>query len=498
MNEQFIEILNAFLKERSLTKHQIDSYNNFVARKIPKIISEIETLKPDVPEVGKIKIKFKDIRYLEPTVVESDGIERNVLPFECRLRNLTYASPILIGCDFEINNVKREELDYVHIGDLPVMVKSILCPLSRMNENELINNFEDPDDPGGYFIIKGTERIIILLEEISENKVIVEKANVGAVMEIARIHSEKDGYIQRHLLERRNDGIIQITFANVQRLPIVILLKALGLERDKDIALSISLDEKVQEEFYINLVESEVTNQEEAWEKIAKHIKVMKSSERSEKVEKLLDKYLLPHMGQEKENRIDKALFLCKAIEKIIKFHLNKIKDDDLDHYSNKRIRMAGDLLEILFRSLLLGKWGLINRINFNYVKLTKRGKLPPLKSVVEANVFTNQFMSTMSIGSWPGGRSGITQRLDRMNYYKSISHMRNIMSPLTSSQEHFEARELHPTHFGRICASETPEGANIGLRKNLALMSEITFDLPKEELEKIIENLPPFEKVKI
>ncbi|MCS7123705.1 MAG: DNA-directed RNA polymerase subunit B'' [Candidatus Aenigmarchaeota archaeon] len=495
IREAFIDILNSFLKERSFVKHQIDSYNYFVTRKVQKIVDEIETIKPDIPEVGSLKIKLRDVKFLSPRVVESDGIEREVLPFECRLRNLTYASPLYIGCDLWINDIKNEK-EYVHFGDIPVMVKSVLCPLSKMSENELIANFEDPNDLGGYFIINGTERVMIVVEEISENKVIVDKADVGAIEEIARIHSEKDGYIQRHLLERRKDGTITITFANVVRLPLVVLLKALGLEDDKDIILTISLDEEVQEKFYLNLIESEVTDSKEAKNYLIKHLKITKSPEKYEKIEKLLDKYLLPHIGQDKSFRMEKAVFLCKAAEKLIKFHLGKTEKDDLDHYSNKRLRLAGDLLEILFRTIMLGKWGLITRINFNYVRSTKRGRLPPLKTVVEANVFTNQMISTMAIGAWPGNRSGVTQRLDRMSYFKSISHMRNIMSPLTSSQEHFEARELHPTHFGRICASETPEGANIGLRKYLALMSEVTFDLSKEEIDKIIENLPKYEKV--
>jgi len=494
IREAFCDILNAFLRERGFVKHQIDSYNNFITRKVQKIIDEIDAIKPDVPEVGTLKIKLRDVKFLEPRVVESDGIERPVLPFECRLRNLTYASPMLIGCDLWINNVKNEK-EYVHFGDIPVMLKSVLCPLSRMSEKELIANFEDPNDPGGYFIINGTERLMIIVEEISENKVIVEKVEKGAIREIARIHSEKDGYIQRHLLERRSDGMIFITFANVVKLPVVVLLKALGMEEDREIALSISLEEEIQNEFFINLEENEVANSAEAKNYLIKHLKIVKSPEKHEKIEKLLDKYLLPHIGQDKSNRLEKAVFICKAIEKLLKLHLGKIKNDDLDHYANKRLRLAGDLLEILFRTVMLGKWGLITRIAFNYIKSTKRGRLPPLKAAVEANILTNQIVSTMAIGTWPGNRTGVTQRVDRMSYHKTIAHMRNIMSPLSSTQEHFEARELHPTHFGRICASETPEGANIGLRKYLALMSEVTQDLSKAELEEVLENLPKYEK---
>ena len=137
-------------------------------------------------------------------------------------------------------------------------------------------------------------------------------------------------------------------------------------------------------------------------------------------------------------------------------------------------------------RSILLGKWGLITRITYNYQKLTKRGRLPPLQAIVESNVLTNQLVSALAIGSWVGGRTGVSQRLERGSYIKSVSHMRNVLSPLTSTQEHFEARELHPTHWGKLCASETPEGATIGLRKYLAIMAEVTKGVSEKELKPI------------
>lgn len=449
-------------------------------------MNEIGTIKPDVPELGDLKIKLGEFKIGVPSVKEADGSVRNILPQEARIRNLTYAAPMFIEMTPVLNNIESEPLT-VNFGDMPIMVKSKICPLSNMSREELIEVGEDPDDPGGYFIVNGTERILVLVEEIASNRMIAAKVSTGNVSEIVRIHSEKEGYVQRHLLERRNDGIITISFANVTRLPIAILLKALGLERDKDVVTAISLDEEVQEEFYINLYEIEVGTKEDGLDEIGKHMKILQKEYRTDRATKLIDRYLLPHLGQEPANRIEKAMFLSKAIEKIIKLHLNKIEEDDLDHYSNKRLKLAGDLLEILLRSILLGKWGLITRITYNYQKLTKRGRLPPLQAIVESNVLTNQLVSALAIGSWVGGRTGVSQRLERGSYTKTLSHMRNVLSPLTSTQEHFEARELHPTHFGKLCTSETPEGATIGLRKYLALMAEVTKGLHEKEIKSVL-----------
>jgi DNA-directed RNA polymerase beta subunit len=489
MNDAFLTLLDVFTKEKGLVRFQIESYNDFVTRRIPKVLNEIGVIKPEVPELGEFKIKLGEFKIGEPSVKEADGSVRNILPMEARTRNLTYSAPMFIEMTPVLNNIESDTI-VVNFGDLPVMVKSKICPLSNMSKQELIEAGEDPDDPGGYFIINGTERILVLVEEIASNRIITAKVGTGNVSEIARIHSEKDGYIQRHLLERKNDGIITISFANINKLPVAILLKALGLESDKDIIAAISSDAEVQQEFYVNLYESQIATKQEGLDEIGKHIKIPQKEYRMDRAVKLVDRYLLPHLGQKTENRIEKAMFLAKAISKLIKLHLGKIEEDDLDHYSNKRLKLSGDLLEILLRSILLGKWGLITRITYNYQKLTKRGRLPPLQAIVESNVLTNQLVSALAIGSWVGGRTGVSQRLDRGSFIKTLSHMRNVLSPLTSTQEHFEARELHPTHWGKLCTSETPEGATIGLRKYLAIMAEVTKGVSEEETKSLTNAL--------
>ncbi len=494
MDNGFLTMLDAFIKEKGLVKFQIDSYNDFITRRIPKVIKEIGEIKPEVPELGEFKIKLGDFKIGGPSVKEADGSVRRILPLEARVRNLTYAAPMYIEMTPVLNNIESDSI-MINFGDLPVMLKSKICPLAEMDRQELIEAGEDPDDPGGYFIINGTERILILVEEIAPNRVITARVSSGNVTEIGRIHSEKDGYVQRHILERKSNGIITISFANVNKLPVAILLKALGLESDREIISLLSDDEEVQEEFLINLYEADVATKEEALDAIGRHIKIPQKQYRIERAKRLIDRYLLPHFGQTPNNRLEKAVFLTKAIAKIVKLHLNKIEEDDLDHYSNKRLRLAGDLLEILLRSILLGKWGLITRITYNYQKLTKRGRMPPLQAIVESNVLTNQLVSALAIGSWVGGRTGVSQRLERGSYVKTISHIRNVLSPLTSTQEHFEARELHPTQWGKLCTSETPEGATIGLRKYLAIMAEITNGVSDKESKALLKTLEGLRK---
>ena len=483
---KFLPLLKSFAQERGFVRFQVDSFNDFVERGLQKIVNEIKQIEPEVPEIGDLTIKLGKVTIGEPTIREADGTTRKIFPIEARLRDLTYAAPMYVEMTPIINKVEQEGIP-VHIGDLPIMLRSRYCKLSQMTPEELEKVGEDPSDPGGYFIVNGTERALTLIEEIAQNRMIVEKQKVGNFTESMRINSERSGYTQRHLVERKNDGSIVISFANIRRLPIVVLLKALGFENDKEVVDMLKADDKVVTAFYGNLFESEVKNQKEALEYIATNMKIVQKDYRKEKVEQIIDRYLLPHLGQDPKVRATKAFYIITAARKIIELGIGQIEEDDIDHYANKRIRMSGDLLELLFRSILIGRWGLITRIKYNYQKMARRGKLPPVQTIVEANVVSNQIASAMATGAWTGGRTGVSQRLDRANYVKTLSHLRMILSPLTSTQEHFEARELHPTNWGRVCPAETPEGPTIGLRKHLALMAEITKGLSENEKAKVL-----------
>ena len=485
-------LLNSFNRDVGLVRYQIDSYNDLIENRLQKVLSEIKEIKPEVPEIGDLTIKLGKVSVGEPQIKEAEGSIRKILPLEARLRGVSYMAPIYVELKPTVNNVEQEAVSVV-VGEIPVMVKSKICPLSKMGREELEAAGEDPHDNGGYFIINGTEKFLVLLEEIAPNRMLVENENVGNYMQQLRINSEYGGYGQRHLIERKNDGTIYISFANVRRLPIVVLIKALGMESDRDMIEEFG-DEQISNEFLPNIYEVDVETPRSAIEFIATHLKFIQKEQQKNRIEQIIDRYLLPHLGQDPKIRKEKARYLIRAAKRIIEFSLGKVQEDDLDHYANKRVKIAGDLLELLFRSILIGKWGLIARVKYNYQKMAKRGKIPPIQTIVESNVVTNQMISAMATGSWVGGRTGISQRLERKNAVDTLSDLRLVLSPLASTQEHFEARELHPTHWGRFDPAETPEGPTIGLRKHLALFSEVTKGLIGDDKKKFVQSLK-FEK---
>jgi len=136
MNGNFLTLLDALTNQKGLVRFQIDSYDDFITRRIPKVLSSIGTIKPDVPDLGDLKIKLGEFKIGTPSVKEADGSVRNILPVESRIRNLTYASPMFVEMTSVLNNVESEPV-VVNFGDMPVMVKSKICPLSGMSKEEL-------------------------------------------------------------------------------------------------------------------------------------------------------------------------------------------------------------------------------------------------------------------------------------------------------------------------------------------------------------------------
>ena len=484
MNDRDLYLGFKKIIENSLSKvivsYHLESYNKFVQEGMQKIIDEIEY----IPLEENFKLLLWKVEFGSPVLKEADGYERIITPMEAMIRNLNYTCPLYVNV-IPIKNDVHGEPTKIKLCDFPIMVRSVLDPTRNMSREELIEIGEDPYDPGGYFIINGTEKIIVGVEEVANNRVIVTKEKKG--VEMARINSEKNQYIQRHMIERK-DRILYMNFSNLRNVPLVVVLRALGLETDKQIIEAISDDPRVSEEVLTNIYEfEEVRNREDALKYLEKFVKGMGKESPEERVQNLLNNFLLHHLGTNPEDQITKAIYLAHVANRLIKVGLGLHRGDDIDHLANKRVRLTGYYLDILLRSLLLGKSGLASRIKYNYQRLSKRKKTPVLQALFESNYVTKRIISALATGQWVGGRVGITQRLDRVNYVRRLSNMRAVVSVLSSSQEHPEARELHGTHWGKFCAQETPEGINIGLRKHIACLASISKGLTQKEKKEII-----------
>ncbi len=479
------EPLEAFFREKGLVRQHLDSYNDFIENRLQIIIDEMEKIDLDV---GGFNVKFGKVKVGKPSIREADGSRPGILPNSARLRNLTYSAPVLLEMS-KMRGGKEEEPEVVYIGELPVMLKSKICNLFGLSDDELIDAGEDPLDPGGYFIVNGSERVIVTQEDLASNRILVERDH-RAMTEVAKVFSSRRGFRAVGVVERKKDGLIRVSIPAIPgHIPFVVLLRALGLVSDREIVDAVSDDPAIIKEFFDNLQESmEVKTRREALDLIGRRVAIGQTREyRLRRAQEVLDRYLLPHIGSAKGDRVLKAYFLGRMAERTIELAMGRRDVDDKDHYSSKRLKLAGDLLENVFRLAFIN---LTRDIKYQLERAHSRGRDPNLSTAARADVLTERIRHALATGNWPGGRTGVSQLLDRTNYIGTLSHLRRVVSPLSRSQPHFEARDLHPTHWGRICPCETPEGPNCGLVKNLAISAIISTGAEADKIDRTLYSL--------
>ncbi|MCK5629255.1 MAG: DNA-directed RNA polymerase subunit B'' [Nanoarchaeota archaeon] len=482
-------LIKNYFEDQTFVQSKIESFNYFIEQELQKIIEENKDIEPTIipHNVDKFQIRLDKIWIEKPQITEADGSKKEIFPIEARLRKITYAAPCFIELSSHINGVQRETFT-TQIGNLPIMLRSKFCLLNKLSKEDLIKIGEDPNDPGGYFIINGTEKVLIHIEDLASNTFLVDHVGTGVSEYVGKMFSEAGSFKIPHTIERLKNGIFYLSFTRVKRVPLVMVLKALGMMQDEKIMHSVSEDRQF-DEVLMNLYEFvDLKKEEDALDRVAKTIGITQSKEiRVERMGEILDKYLLPHIGITSEYRMQKAYNLCKMIKKFLLVANKELPNDDKDHYMNKRLKSSGDLLADLFRVNLKV---LIGDLLYNFQRIVKRGKFPSIKVIIRDKLLTSRIYSSMATGNWVGGRKGISQRMDRINFLATMSHLQRVVSPLSASQENFLARELHSTHLGRLCPIETPEGTNIGLRKNLAMLATVSTIAKEEDILTSLTNL--------
>ncbi|MCW4017677.1 MAG: DNA-directed RNA polymerase subunit B [Candidatus Bathyarchaeota archaeon] len=486
-------LLKTFFNEKGLVRQHLDSYNEFIDHGLQEVVDEVAEIPIEVPEnpykvkLGQIWVIDPQSRISGPYATEVDGTKHEIYPMEGRLRNLSYAAPIALEMTPVVDG-REQDTELVYIGNIPVMLKSKLCFLSQLSKEELIAAGEDPDDPGGYFVVNGSERVIVAMEDLAPNRVIVDVDDKGtAPVYQAKIFSTTVGFRARIELKLKSDDAIYVTMPGVPtEIPFVVIMRALMMEKDKDIAEAVALDPELQSQLAPSFEKAiGVDTTSDAILFIGNRVAHGQVEEyRLQKAETALDKNFLPHLGRTEKNRKEKAIFLGEMAYRVLQLKAGKRQQDDKDHFKNKRLRLGGPLLADLFR---VSFRNLTRDIKYHLERIGVKGPIITVSAAVRPGIITERFAHALATGNWGRGRVGITQLLDRTNYISTLSHLRRLQSPLSRSQPNFEARDLHPTHWGRLCPNETPEGSNCGLVKNLALSASIAVGVNPDKIKQLL-----------
>lgn len=535
-----------------LVRHQLESYNNFVGYQITKTIEMFNPVHiasdQDYDPISKkhsleILITFENFHIYRPQIHENNGAIKLMFPQEARLRNFTYASAMTIdinikyivrtGTNLENTQTFYKSLPKIHIGKLPIMLKSNICVLNQYKHFDNAQTGECKFDAGGYFIINGSEKTVLGQERAAENRVYcfnVSKNNTKYTW-MAEIKSVPDFKCIspkqiNMMLSSKNNGFgnpISLQIPRIkQPIPLVIVFRALGVISDKEICDKIVLDishennKQMLEALQASIIEANTyLTQESCIKYITSYamytpINVDKETGIRKKHDftmDILNNDLFPHC----QNPSQKIYFLGYMTNQLLSASFDLKKQDDRDSYVNKRVDLTGTLLNNLFRNYFnklvkdmekqilrevnTGSWKSTDDYE-NIINLTN------IYKIIKSNTIENGLKRALGTGDFGikhtnSNKVGVAQVLNRLTYVSSLSHARRISTPTDKSGKLIPPRKLHNTSWGFLCPAETPEGQSVGIVKNLSYMTHITIysdTLPLYEY--VMPNIIPINEV--
>ena len=516
IDKYFEDNPNAFVQ------HHLDSYNNFLTgdgmkrifrennpiriRKnhddgAPKKADEDFDLKCDLWLGGKDGSKI----YFGKPIIYDDERAHYMYPNEARLRNMTYA--ITIHYDVEVEYVIQQSdgepmthtnmIEKVFLGRFPIMLMSNLCVLNGLTPQMRFELGECKNDRGGYFIIDGKEKCIVSQETFADNTLYVRDSVNDTYSHSAEIRSvsEDPSKPVRTLHVRvvspssklRNNQIV-VNIPNVRKpVPLFIVMRALGIESDKEIIEMCLLDMDKHSDMMDLFIPSihdagKIFNQEVA----LRYIGTLTKGKTLAHGLEIMSDFFLPHIGV--MNFRDKAFFLGHMVKQLLLVFTKAIKPTDRDSFRFKRVELPGTLLYDLFNeySRMQNKHifkKIDEKNHFSKVSFEKESFTTLVSELNYRDYFSEKIVESgirkAFKGNWGGAshtkRDGVVQDLNRLTYNSAISHLRKINLDMDASAKVVAPRHLHSSQWGIIDPLDTPDGGNVGLHKHMAIATFVT-----------------------
>ncbi|KAG8743238.1 DNA-directed RNA polymerase III core subunit ret1 [Ceratobasidium sp. 414] len=492
-------LLPAFLKVKGLVKQHITSFNYFVNVDLANILKANNKIVSDVDP--KFWLKYTGIHVGMPTR-NDDSVDKSVTPHECRLRDTTYAATITVDVQYTRGNVIVRRKG-VPIGRLPIMLRSDKCVLAGQSEAALAGMTECPLDPGGYFIVKGTEKVILVQEQLSKNRIIVETDSVKGIVQASVTSSTHERKSKTYVLMKKNRMFLRHNSIN-EDIPVCIALKAMGIQSDKEILLLCAgSTEAHKSAFAPNLEDcalAGVFTTQQALEYIGSRVKVTRrgfqvGAKRPvwEDAMEALATIVLAHVEVTGMDFRHKAIYVATMTRRVLMAMADEKLVDDRDYVGNKRLELAGQLLSLLFEDIFKTfNQNLKSSIDKVLKKPSRTSEFDAYQSLLyQSDLITSGFVRAISTGNWSlkrfkMERAGVTHVLSRLSFISALGMMTRISSQFEKTRKVSGPRALQPSQWGMLCTSDTPEGEACGLVKNLALMTHITTDVEEEPIKRI------------
>ena len=529
---------------KRLVEHQIESYNDFIQYQVPRTISmfnpiHIRSDQDLDKDINKYRLEMfvtcENFNIHRAQIHEINGATKNMFPQEARDRNFTYAGEMTIdlnikfvvrsGTMLEQTHTFCKVLPGIHIGKMPIMLKSSICILEQYKHIPYNVSGECRMDSGGYFIVNGSEKTVIGQEHAAEN--LVQCFNISKNNSkwswLAEIKSVPDYKCispkQLSLtIATKNNGFGNGLWLQIPRLknplPLFVVFRALGVISDEDICKRIILDithernEILMRSLQGSVVEgNKIITQECAMKQIIGNIMFTTHAgidkEKSAELKRnfaleVLSNDLFPHCRTNEQ----KIYFLGYMANCLLKCSLGWENVSDRDSFANKRVDLTGILLNNLFRNYFNkmvkdlqkqtvreinnGSWRSTDDYEsiINMTNVYKIVKPTTIENGIKRALATGDF-GVKQINS---NKVGVAQVLNRLTYISSLSHLRRVNTPIDKNGKLIPPRKLHSTSWGFLCPAETPEGGSVGVVKNLSYMARITTPCNSNSLYDYVE----------
>lgn len=503
--DELFKLADLYFKQPNiLYSHQHKSFDKFLDEDVKNVLKKGDNIffeKLTKDKVIRYKFEYDDIA-IQPPSIDKDSDEL-MFPSDARTRSMTYSVGLVatvtqiqetidIATDEVIRRVIGHPEHDVLIATIPLMVRSKYCSL---NLKKGYDKSECEYDPGGYFIVNGSEKVVMALERMCDNRPLVfTKKDAQTIIYQVQVNSRsygKNPQTQIISVRMKRDNTMTIRVPILKEVSVIILFRALGIESDRDIINYITYDEDDTE--MVNLAKlsleqsvdergNRILTRDDAINYMINKMKVtrkyietdkdLKYKQRRMHLIELLETSFLPHV---EGGMTEKAYYLGYMINRLFNTFLGRRKVDDRDSYINKRVDLPGTLVEELFKQLYRKMLSECNKF-FNQRYGNNDDNPLNIINQIRPNTIEQGLKTALLTGAW-NKRKGVAQMLQRLTYLYTLSSLRRINSPTmdASTNKLTSPRHLHPTQAGFVCIVETPEGIKVGLVKNLALTGNIT-----------------------
>lgn len=483
-----LSIVQKWYEEYGINSHHIDSFNNFMYHGIRTIIRGIPISFTTTKGVN-VSITIDNIYIPQPYIYDENRKKIILTPQDCRRKGLTYSSPVYVSVTETKDNMINT-YDRLVLCNIPIMLRSNYCINSKFD-----NSYgECMNDPGGYFVINGIDRVLVTQRRNTYNQLQVYNDNNSKFSYKAEMRSMSDDTNHSVLVQAticKNGCMIHFTIPYIKStISFATILKSMDISWEQVVEFMIKdiEDKKIRVHIERSVKQSyrQISNltSSECLEMIGSSGTKIDNQNKKEYARQVLEVEMFPHLGVYSSAR-DRVELILYIVKKLYQVYFEILKPHEKDDLAFKRFETSGVLLYELFKSL--------------YRSTTLDIETDYEKGIGIIDIFnkidttiTKNIKYCFSTGKWGVQRNsyirqGVSQVLNRLSYIGMISHLQRVVIPVGKEGKNFHIRQINPSSFGYICLYETPEGQSCGIVLNLTITTRISENYSTKTIRNIV-----------